>query len=133
MGLLIQSKSPVDGTCLIFDDDDRVAYAYIEKSGKCVADVWLYNVASAPETPEWEKGPEAMPFLNPKAYIDQKEFIRPLNKSDIAVRWKIEEKDVAVAGIYIHNKLHAVLRSDKSPGKSLLAKCEGPLAYPLLD
>jgi hypothetical protein len=44
---------------VIVEDDDRVAYAYLVREGRILADVWLYNRMPAPwrlSTTDWPVG-----------------------------------------------------------------------------
>jgi len=53
---------------LWFEDDRRVAYAYLKRGEKFVADVWVYNRAESPTAPEWKEG-KRPPFLNVRSCI----------------------------------------------------------------
>lgn len=119
-----------DSYSVVFDDDGRVAYAYLlNPAGSIVGDVWLYNRCSTPVESEW-KDPEKMPFANPQAYVnesDQDAFQVVDSISDVKVDWCNEAEKVK-ARIYIRNKYFASLVEGAKPGSSLLAGKDGPLA-----
>jgi hypothetical protein len=50
---------------VIVEDDDRVAYAYLVREGRIIADVWLYNRLLAPWRPPWNEPGGEMPWLAP--------------------------------------------------------------------
>lgn len=82
-------KDPKSTYSVLFEDDGKVAYAYLRDGARVVADVWIYNCGDAPETPEW-KLPDArsrLPFTNPRGYV--RDEPRPVvrNASDIGCRW----------------------------------------------
>ncbi|QUJ67380.1 hypothetical protein KDD30_15295 [Photobacterium sp. GJ3] len=99
------------GYSTIFDDDGRVAYAYLlDETDSIVGDVWLYNRCSTPVEPEW-KEPENMPFANPQAYVngithDVFQVVDTI--SDVNVVWGNESGRVKV-NILIHDELFATL------------------------
>lgn len=118
------------GYSAIFDDDGRVAYAYLlDESGSIVSDVWLYNRCSTPVEPEW-KAPENMPFANSQAYVNNitHDVFQVVDTiSDVNVAWSDEFGRVK-ANILIHNELFATLIDGIKPGWSVLASKDGPLA-----
>ena len=60
--------SPCGGFTLTFDDDGRVAYAYLKRGGIICGDVWLYNCCPTPDIPEW-KDRSKIPFANCRDYM----------------------------------------------------------------
>ena len=116
-----------------FDDDGRVAYAYLlNQVGRIVADVWLYNRCDTPVEPEW-RDPARMPFANPKAYVHESEhhaFRAVQAIADVRVNWCVEGEN-AKAQVIIRGKLFATLLEGRKPGCSLLACKDGPLAMVL--
>lgn len=118
------------GYSTIFDDDGRVAYAYLlDESGSIVGDVWLYNRCSTPVEPEW-KNPENMPFANPQAYVNSAThdaFQAVDTISDVSVDWG-EESGRVKANILVRNKLFATLMEGAKPGWSVFVGKDGPLA-----
>ncbi len=116
------------GYSIIFDDDGRVAYAYLLNSKEEItADVWLYNRCATPVEPEWPD-PEKMPFANPISYAeDHSKFSGVNDISDLSVNW-IDNSNAIEARIFVKNKLFSVLVEQVKPGWCCLAKKDGPLA-----
>lgn len=116
------------GYSVIFDDDGRVAYAYlINPEGKITADVWLYNRCETPFEPEWPD-PEKMPFANPVDYSkDHADFISVDNISDVAVDWSSNSTTIE-AIVIIREKQFAILVDGAKPGWCCMARKDGPLA-----
>lgn len=116
------------GYSIIFDDNGRVAYAYlISPENKIVADVWLYNCCKSPSSPEW-KYPKKMPFANPIEYVKDEIGFSPVrDKSEINVKWELKE-DIMKAYLFIRGELFAVVAEGSKPGWSNLAKKNGPIA-----
>ena len=112
---------------VVFEDDGRVAYAYLLHGDNIIGEVWLYNQAPTPKEPEWHNK-EKMPFLNPDGFI--KENISPiLDSEELKVDWKLsKEMDIDEVLISIRDKLVAMLERDSTPGWSLLVSKDGPLA-----
>lgn len=115
---------------VVFDDDGKVAYAYLLKGSDLIADVWLYNHGQPPVKPEWEDGSEGMPFRNPAAFVVAQPFIPVETPNEIEVRWLVssQQPDAICADIYIRGKLHARLRPCDKPGMCVLAIKDGPIA-----
>ena len=44
--MLIERDNGATGYSAVFEDDGKVAYAYLLDDGRIVADVWLYNRAA---------------------------------------------------------------------------------------
>lgn len=120
------------GYSVIFDDDGRVAYAYLlNPKGELVADVWLYNRCKTPESPEW-KNPDRMPFANSAAYSkDHTDFFGVEHISDVSVHWLAGE--VIEAQINIRGNHFASLAEGDKPGWCCMAKKDGPLAKVLMS
>ena len=94
-----------------------------------VSDVWLYNVGSTPAFPPWLE-PDArakMPFANPEAYCDQRDFAANVQPEDFALKFDLETEP-AKALIFIRGALHAIVGPAKKPGHCRLATLDGPLA-----
>lgn len=121
-----------DPYAVVLEDDGRVAYAYLLKDERVVSDVWLYNVELDPEETDWEDR-DAMPFLNPREYCRRPRTTYRLD-DDADIRCEFvkvnrrREANVYVRGVHV-----ARLRVGAKPGWSANAKCEGPLANPLVD
>ncbi|MEQ5777161.1 hypothetical protein J4E05_16685 [Thalassospira sp. NFXS8] len=120
--------NPDSGYSVVFDDDGRVAYAYLlNESEAIVSDVWLYNCCASPSEPEW-KDPEKMPFANPVGFVKANEDFSPVKDiSEIRVQWGSSEGAVK-ANVFIHDELFAILVDGEKPGWSILATKNGPLA-----
>lgn len=122
------------GYSVIFDDDGRVAYAYLLSPEEgTVADVWLYNRVSTPLNPEWST-PEKMPFANPADYAkDHTGFVMVDDIKDVEVIWDRYDPSNVRANIFIRDKLFAVLVERVKPGWCSMAKKNGPLAKKLIN
>jgi hypothetical protein len=112
---------------IIFEDNGRVAYAYLLDSDEdIIGDVWLYNRCPAPIEPEW-KNPENQPFANPAKYIANKDFHPVSDISEVSVSW-VRDSNKLQAHLYIRDILFAVLEPELKPGWSFLAEIDSPLA-----
>lgn len=130
--LIASISDPISGFRVMFEDDGRVAYAYLlAPDGKFVADVWLYNRGKPPLEPEWHDR-SLMPFANPADYVEEDgRFMIPTKPSDISVDWDASDPSGLTARIHVHGELFAMLRPGSKPGWSLLAVRNGPLALKL--
>lgn len=119
------------GFSVVFDDDGRVAYAYLlDDHASLVADVWLYNRCETPVQPEWTS-PENMPFANSLAFSkDHAGFSVVGDISDVSVRWTNGE--IIEAQVLIRGELFARLVEGSKPGWCSMAKKDGPLAKVLM-
>jgi len=115
----------------VFEDDGETGYAYLLDSdaSKIVADVWLYNRRSTPATPEWTTR-DGAPYRNSAAYSNpHDDFELPIEENDIDVRW-IEDENARVGSVVLlRDKPIAELYVGDRPGKSKLAREDGPLAH----
>jgi hypothetical protein len=68
--LMLNFQSPKSTVHLTFEDDGKVAYAYLKKDNEIVGDLWLYNRCKTPVKPEW-KDKKNIPFANSKEYIGE--------------------------------------------------------------
>ena len=127
MNKVLEFSHPSDPVAVIFDDDGRVAYAYMRRMGKLVSDVWLYNRDEAPSVPEWNDGPDKMPFLNPARFVRQEKFIPVTSKEEVGVVWFTRESEIC-AELFIRGTLHARICTGQTPGECVLALKSGPLA-----
>lgn len=126
--LLIENRHANSDYSAIFEDDGKVAYAYLRKGADIVGDVWLYNHGEAPTEPEWED-PSRMPFANPKEFTNPDLFEPVRDASEVSFEW--EENQPALL-ILIRGDLYARLIPGSKPGWSKLAIKDGPLALVLL-
>ena len=117
------------GFSVMFEDDGRVAYAYIlDPDGNIVGDVWLYNRCAAPAEPEWHDKSQ-LPFANPASFVRGEARIKPVsNVCDVSVQWKLMDDGQPRANILIRNHLAGVLSNGSKPGWSTQASRNGPLA-----
>ena len=118
---------------LMFEDDGRTGYAYlINASGEIVADVWVYNTVDTPEEDEW-KDPTLLPFRNSKRYVKQGQmFDLPRQASDVSVNWSETDDGLVGGSLLIQGIVAARLFEGDTPGMSLMASRDGPLARVLL-
>jgi hypothetical protein len=117
---------------LFFEDNGKVAYAYIIENDEVISDVWLYNHGYPPEQPEW-KDKSKMPFRNPRSYVCEHSFLPVKKIEEVTVKWIGQENNqgVIVAQLSIRDKIHAYLKSGSKPGWSRMAIKDGPLAKTL--
>lgn len=129
--LIVDYFSP-DGDCkLTFDDDGRVAYAYLKRSDEVVGDVWIYNRCEAPDRPEWRDRAKS-PFANPRAYtLADWRMSDPVSPDDVRVEWDRDDGHV-VAYVYVNGSLVASVGEGDKPGYSRFAAKDGPLARRLV-
>lgn len=126
--LQLRFRAPIDEFVLDFNDDGKVAYAYLKNAHDAiVGDVWVYNRCRAPERSEW-KDKANIPFANCAGFASDVEMMtRSINDGDVAVEWQYD-KGSPVARIYLFNELYAVVGVGDKPGSARLATKNGPLA-----
>jgi hypothetical protein len=131
--IMIEVKDNSRDISAIFEQNNRVAYAYLLLEDTIVSDVWLYNIDYSPELPEWKDSSCEMPFRNAAQYVWQKTF-QPINKSsEVAMIW-IEEQNVIIgAEIFVRDELLGVLLNGHKPGWSKLALVDNPIAKSLSE
>lgn len=113
---------------VIFEDDGRVAYAYLLDDSEIVGDVWLYNRIPAPDVPEWKSDKEP-PYLNAKMYVREPlPFQIPASEEDVRIEWMEYENDVSGARIYLVGRFAGELCVGSKPGTATAARKSGPLA-----
>jgi hypothetical protein len=119
--------SPCGGFKLTFDDNGKVAYAYLKQGNTLVGDVWVYNRCLTPDEPEW-KDRTKMPFANCKPYTKAEgQLESPVALDDIGVEWKYAGER-AMAYVYLFGNLVASVGVGDKPGYSRFAAKSGPLA-----
>jgi hypothetical protein len=119
--------SPCGGFKLTFDDDGKVAYAYLKKGHAIIGDVWLYNRCQTPEQSEW-KDRKNLPFANCKGYMSEEGRLeRPVTLDDMTVNWEYVNAEPR-AYVYIFGELWALVGVGDKPGRSRFASRDGPLA-----
>src|SRR5690349_6643253 len=117
----------IDWTVIV-EDDDNVAYAYLLRGRKIVADVWLYNRSSTPRVPPWRTGAK-MPFRNSAEYVAGLGVMDDVTPEAVTVSWKQDESDAGpCVTVCIHQQPVAWLVPSAKPGWSALVKQSGPLA-----
>jgi hypothetical protein len=112
----------------IIEDDDRVAYAYLVRHGRIIADVWLYNRVPAPWRPPWNEPRGEMPFLNSAEYIAKSGSTRSPLPEALNVVWSDPSQSDPEITIRIDNQPVAWLAPGTKPGWSALVVRDGPLA-----
>jgi hypothetical protein len=115
------------GYSAVFEDDGKVAHAYLLHERRIVADVWLYNRSAAPEAPNW-RDPSSAPFLNPRAYASSEPFPPVTDESEVDFDWSSDAAGSPILRILIRGEDHARLVPGSKPGWSRLAAKDGPLA-----
>lgn len=109
----------------VFDDNGRVAYAFLCYQEDIITDVWLYNVLPAPD----KVGLDAPPHLNGKAHIKPDTFPRIQAASEVEFRWNTPgDIKTLYVDVYLRGELHARLKPDEQPGWCRLATEDTDLA-----
>lgn len=118
----------ISGYSLVFQDNGRVAYAYLQDENEAIlGDVWLYNRDPAPIEPEW-KDFTKIPFANPLTFVKNvTDFVPVSDISEVHVSWELKS-GVLQANIFIRDVLFAKLAKGEKPGRSFLVLKNGPLA-----
>ena len=116
----------------VFEDDGRVAYAYLLHHQQIVADVWLYNHGKAPERPEWND-PSNAPFANPKGFAEESQVVPIRDESAIHFVWTHDQqKRLIQVDVLLFGEVYGRLTPTSRPGWSKLASKDGPLAKVLI-
>jgi hypothetical protein len=124
-------KSPRFSQDVVFEDDGRVAYAYLRDGAKLISDVWLYNSGPTPDVPEWTD-PSRMPFANPREFTAPESPPELHSPKDVSARWIGDDNHQLIeVEVYLKGELFAKLAPGAKPGWSRLARKAGPLALPL--
>jgi hypothetical protein len=124
--LIARSDGP-SGYSAVFEDDGKVAYAYLLENGRIVADVWLYNRVATPEEPEWRDRSKA-PFLNPRGFSSGEPFRPAASEAEVRFSWSRDAAGQNTLSVFIRGDFHAMLTPGSKPGWSRLARRNGPLA-----
>lgn len=129
--MLIESKEAVEGFSAMFEDDGRVAYAYLCQMDDIVADVWLYNRGEPPTEPEW-RDRDKPPFANPKGFASPESFAPVADESEVTFYWSHSSgSNPLILSVCIRGELIANLTPTSKPGWCKLAIKDGPLALRL--
>ena len=128
-GLVLLFKPESGGESVLIEDNGRVAYAYLlDGTGTICAQVWLYNRCVAPDEPEWTSS-QTPPFANARGYVRTDiDIPLPTASDDFSVRWQNASGDAYHADIWIGGNIVARLAPGVTPGWSVLAAQDGPLA-----
>ena len=127
--MFVENRYDASDYSAVFEDDGRVAYAYLLEGNGIVADVWLYNHGEPPDEPEWED-PTRMPFANPKGFANPNPFKPVADALEVSFKW-IAGKPIV--NILIRGVPFAKLTPGSKPGWSKLALRDGPLALTLRE
>ena len=130
-GILLRFDDEVSYFSIVFDDDGKVAYAYLLENGKIIGDVWLYNRGDTPDEPEWTDRTK-MPFANPREFVSDSSVEPAEDENDIDVEWKHEHGQTE-GSVFLRGMLLGKLRPGANPGWSALAIKDGPLAKVLVQ
>jgi len=123
--------SPCGQFRLTFDDDGRVAYAYLKRGNDVVGDVWVYNRCVTPDAPEWTDRSK-LPFANCEPFAKPEgNLLVPFTLDDVSVDWHYSENR-PMARLYLFAELTAVIALGDKPGFSRFAAKDGPLARALV-
>jgi hypothetical protein len=126
--LVFRFDHPDGVHALVFEDDGRVAYAYMLECGRIISHVWLYNRCPTPLKPGWDQK-ITEPYPNPMKYVIEAKPIFPSSAVDIQVDWKNEgPNNQPQALVSICGVLHASVTKGEKPGRCRLARISGPLA-----
>lgn len=127
--ILVTEDDQATGYSAVFEDDGRVAYAYLlDDEEEIIADVWLYNRCAAPAAPEW-RDPSLMPFANPRGFASEEAFAPVENESEVHFRWtRHADGSVAALDVLIRGEVFGRLTARSKPGWARLAIKDGPLA-----
>lgn len=131
--ILVREDDALTGYSAVFEDDGRVAYAYLLDGDEIVADVWLYNRGPAPPEPEW-RDPSRMPFANPEGFASVERLAPAADESEVGFRWRHStEGAVASLDVLLRGEVVGRLKPGSKPGWAKLAARDGPLARVLED
>lgn len=127
-GLMLDFVAPCGRFRLTFEDDGRVAYAYLkEVAGPIIGDVWVYNRCPTPAEAEWPDR-SLIPFANSAAFLDQgAQLTAHLRPEDALVSWEYEDTG-PIAYIYLLEVLYGVLGVGDKPGHARHARRDNRIA-----
>lgn len=119
--------SPCKRYSASFEDNGKVAYAYLKEGANIVGDVWLYNRCPTPEQPEWTDRSN-IPFANCKGYMNEKgRIVQQVASNDVKTSWEYED-NVPVLYVYVFDELCGVMSVYDKPGYSRFAIKDSPIA-----
>ena len=111
----------------VFEDDGKVAYAYLLYEGSIVSEVWLYNRISTPEQPEW-RDRSRVPFANSLGFATSDPFPPVSTEEEVVFEWSRDAAGYILLKVFIRGTYHAALTPGRKPGWCRLAVKDGPLA-----
>lgn len=129
-GITIDFRSPCNQYLLTFEDNGRVAYAYLKEirnDNNIVGYVWLYNRCQTPFEPEWTDQ-NKIPFAISQGYAyDGARMNKKIKVQDVLVDWEYEENN-PVAYVYLFEDLYGVIGVGDKPGYARYVSHSSPLA-----
>jgi hypothetical protein len=125
-GMMLDFLSPCGEYKLTFEDDGKVAYAYLKRGKTILGDVWLYNRCPTPDEREWQNR-EHLPFANREGFMTEKgHFTTPPAFEEVTVAWHGGVQPIAF--VYLLGELVARVSVNDKPGYCRFASKDGPLA-----
>ncbi len=125
--LVLEFLSPCKKYSVTFEDNGKVAYAYLKMGKDIIGDVWLYNRCNTPLKPEWNDKSE-IPFANCNGYMSEAGKMQTtVADSDVLVDWEYEGQQ-PVCYVYIYEDLYGVIAPGDKPGFARFALKNGPIA-----
>jgi hypothetical protein len=120
----VANDDPCSDFSVVFEDDGRVAWAYLLKSKKIVTDVWLYNHGAAPAAIEPDRPPR-----NPAPFASA-ELARAVERGEeVSFRWLHEDPSLEIGvEVLVRGLLFARLTPGVKPGWARMALQDGPCA-----
>jgi hypothetical protein len=116
------------GYTVFFEDNGRVAYAYLLKNEEIISDVWLYNHGLPPSEPEWHSY-ENLPFVNPINFALNQEVAPAQSSNEILFKWNyIDKQQLISVEIYLREMLCGILEPGLKPGYARFAVRDSPIA-----
>ena len=97
--MLLKQANSDTGYSAVFEDDGRVAYAYLLHENRIVSDVWLYNRIAAPPEPEWRDRSKA-PFANPQGFAASDPFPPVASEAEVVFAWSRGTEGDNFASLY---------------------------------
>ncbi len=126
---------------MVEETDHKVCYGYLlrlhpeEGANRIVTDVWLYNLAPAPETGEWTL-PDArqrLPFLNAAGFVAGDGTLSSGHPGHIEAKWSADPEGKLMSDVYVDGVHFARMNAESKPGWSKLAIRKNAIAIPLDD
>jgi hypothetical protein len=116
---------------VVFEDDGAVAYAYLLRDRKIVADVWLYSRGEASRKRPWTDPALKPPFANPLEFVAPDSFAPVVTPHEVSFAWSFADDADVVVEVSIRGCRHARIGLRSKPGWCRLATKDGPLALKL--